>query len=85
MDEPPLEAFTLAPTQHTTLASIVHIIESTAPPYFLKGISHATWLHVQVSRGHQSPGIRRVLPLSFLSYSTTYVNDLSQFLKMKTF
>ena len=85
MDAPPHEAFILASTQYTTLASIVHIIESIAPLYFLKGISHATGLHVQVHRGHQSPGIRRVLPPSFPSYSTTYVDGLSQSIEMEAF
>ncbi|RVW58989.1 Serine/threonine-protein phosphatase 7 long form-like [Vitis vinifera] len=61
------------------------VTESIAPLPFLQGTTHAARLHVRVPRGHQAPRVRRVLPPSVPSNSTTHVDDVSWSIEMRLF
>ena len=61
------------------------VTESIAPLPFLQGTTHAARLHVRVPRGHQAPRVRRVLPPSVPSNSTTHVDDVSWSIEIETF
>ena len=70
------------------------VIESIAPPpvtksivplLFLQGTGHVARLHVRVPRRHRVPHVRRVLPPSVPSNSTTHVDDMSQSIEMEIF
>ena len=74
-----------APPPFTESIAPPLVTESIAPLPFLEGTTHAALLHVRVPIGHRAPRVRRVLPPSISSNSTTHVDDVSQSIEMETF
>ncbi|RVW53212.1 Serine/threonine-protein phosphatase 7 long form-like [Vitis vinifera] len=77
LDAPPPIAESFAPPPIIESIAPPPVTESVAPLPFLQGTAHAARLHVRVPRGHRAPRVRRVLPPSVPSISTTHVDDVS--------
>ena len=81
---PPVTKF-IAPPPVIEFIAPPPIIESIAPLPFFEGTTHAARLHIWLPIGHRAPCVRRVLPPSIPSNSTTHVDGVSQSIEIETF
>ncbi|KAL6323421.1 hypothetical protein AAG906_038990 [Vitis piasezkii] len=74
-----------APPPVTEFIAPPPVTESISPLPFLEATTHAARLHVRVPIRHRAPRVRRVLPPSIPSNSTTHVDGVSQSIEIETF